>query len=93
MWALNQLTRRSFATVQFERNWQAHERDLRISSIATVPIWRGIRRASNQSAELEEDTVYLLWGVFDINMPIGYGDDAARAFFQRDFELTGAVRA
>ncbi|KJA19370.1 hypothetical protein HYPSUDRAFT_1095940, partial [Hypholoma sublateritium FD-334 SS-4] len=50
--------------------------------IGRHPIWRKMQWAANRKVTRGEDTAYSLMGIFDISMPIGYGEGAEHAFLR-----------
>ena len=56
--------------------------NLRYASVATRMSW-----ASRRQTSREEDMAYCLLGLFHVNMPLLYGEGAAKAFFRLQTEI------
>ncbi|KAM5360079.1 hypothetical protein ACJZ2D_013990 [Fusarium nematophilum] len=60
--------------------------ELRKESVATRMHWAAKRRTTR-----EEDTAYCLMGLFDINMPLLYGEGGVNAFYRLQKEIINSV--
>jgi hypothetical protein len=55
--------------------------------LSTVPIAQRMRWASTRNATRDEDIAYSLMGLFDVHMPIIYGEGAKKAFRRLQAEI------
>jgi hypothetical protein len=51
-----------------------------VSQLTTISIAKRMSWAANRIATRREDTAYSLMGIFDVNMPMLYGEGAVKAF-------------
>ncbi|KAI5459657.1 heterokaryon incompatibility protein-domain-containing protein, partial [Mariannaea sp. PMI_226] len=57
------------------------------SAMAGVPVAQRMRWASKRQTTREEDVAYSLMGLFDVSMPILYGEGGTRAFKRLQLEI------
>ena len=69
----------SYDTVPWEKNGRM---DLRIFSIASKMSW-----AAKRTTARSEDVAYCLLGIFDVNMPLLYGEGSTKAFVRLQEEI------
>ncbi|EGP84901.1 uncharacterized protein MYCGRDRAFT_74475 [Zymoseptoria tritici IPO323] len=72
---------------RFLRLTQGDKDQDRIDQLRATPVARRMYWASRRETSRAEDTAYCLLGLFDINMPLLYGEGAVKAFIRLQREI------
>ncbi|KJX92114.1 hypothetical protein TI39_contig5917g00004 [Zymoseptoria brevis] len=72
---------------RFLRSADGHGDQNRIDELRTTPVARRMHWASRRETSRAEDTAYCLLGLFDINMPLLYGEGGVKAFIRLQREI------